>query len=609
MGRDVTSIEMIKAGAITPPPAAAQSKSLPVSLLILLALALGLVMSSADLFSVWQHGTFADSDDAMQLVEVRNFLAGQNWFDLTVARLDPPHGVFMHWSRFIDAPLALLIKTFELFMPADAAERLTRICFPLLLQGLLYVGIVRLARLLAGRAAVLPAIVLTLLSGMIFTQFQIGRINHSASQIVLLIFMLGSFVDALDPAKARRAAFVGILAAVSLAISLEDLPWIFVFAALAITFFVVRGAEMRTQLIAFGGGLGVALPLTYVATIGSARWLDESCDAYSLVYFVPGLAGAAMLVLLGAASPRLKSAPARIVAACAATLCVSAAVAFDRPICFLDPYAGIDPLLRDLWLKNVEEALPFHRYFIMRPAAAIIMLMPVLLGFAATVAACRAETGIARLRWLAVASLAAAGLLMCFWQIRVFSFVGPVALLGGIWAIVRWRDHLSRGRWHEASALALVLALPFSSVGWALAAMGFPSAAQKHEHARAACLASSAFTPLSQLPPGLIAGPIDAGSHILALTPHSVLAAPYHRDNHGNRAALDAFLAAPAKAQSILRANNVRYVVNCSGFGELEAWAKRAPDSLAMHIVTNTPPTWLTPLPQSGVYQVFVIRP
>ncbi|MEJ0050753.1 MAG: hypothetical protein WDN02_06035 [Methylovirgula sp.] len=590
-------------------PAATRSKPLPVSILILAALALGLVMSSADLHSVWQHGTFADSDDAMQLVEVRNFLAGQNWFDLTVARLDPPHGIFMHWSRFIDAPLALLIKTFELFMPVDAAERLTRICFPLLLQGLLYVGIARLARQLAGKAAILPAIVLTLLSGMNYTQFQLGRINHSASQIVLLVFMLGSFIDALDPAHARRAAFVGILAAISLAISLENLPWIFVFAALAIIFFVVRGAEMRTHLIAFGVGLGVALPLTYVATIGPARWLDESCDAYSLVYFVPGLAGAAMLILLGTVSLWLKSVPARIGVAFAATLCVGGAVAFGKPICFLDPYAGIDPLLRDVWLKNVEEALPLSRYFIMRPSAAIIMLMPVLFGFAAVVAACRMERGLARLRWLTIASLAAAGLLMCFWQIRIFSFVGPVALLGGAWAIARWRDRLSRGRWHEASALALILVLPFSSIGWALAAMGFPSPAQKQEHARAACLASSAFVPLAQLPPGLIAGPIDAGSHILALTPHSVLAAPYHRDNHGNRVALDAFLAAPAQAQSILRADNVRYVVNCSGFGEMKALAKRAPNSLAMHIVANTPPAWLAPFPSSGAYQVFVIRP
>ena len=181
-------------------------------------------------------------------------------------------------------------------------------------------------------------------------------------------------------------------------------------------------------------------------------------------------------------------------------------------------------------------------------------------------------------------------------------------MLGGVWAIVRWRDRLSRGRWHEASALALVLVLPFSSIGWALAAMGFASPTHEHERARTACLASSAFVPLAHLPPGLIAGPIDAGSHILALTPHSVLAAPYHRDNHGNRAALDAFLAPPGEAQSILRANNVQYVVNCSGFGELDALAKRAPNSLAMHIVTNTPPAWLKLLPLGGAYQVFVIR-
>ena len=41
----------------------------------------------------------------MRLVEVRDLIAGQGWFDLTQHRLDPP-GVSMHWSRVIDAPLA-----------------------------------------------------------------------------------------------------------------------------------------------------------------------------------------------------------------------------------------------------------------------------------------------------------------------------------------------------------------------------------------------------------------------------------------------------------------------------------------------------------------------
>jgi hypothetical protein len=38
------------------------------------------------------------TDDAMRLVEVRDLLAGQAWFDLTQHRLDPPQGSLMHWS-------------------------------------------------------------------------------------------------------------------------------------------------------------------------------------------------------------------------------------------------------------------------------------------------------------------------------------------------------------------------------------------------------------------------------------------------------------------------------------------------------------------------------
>jgi len=598
---------MTATGAGTPRPAAVGHKPLPVWILILLALALGLAMSWAGVRSVWLHNTFFDPDDAMQLVQVRDLLAGQNWFDLTIGRLDPPHGVFMHWSRVIDVPLALSIKTFELFMPADMAERLTRLVFPVLLQGLLYAGVARLARRLAGTDAVLPAILLTLLSGLMYAQFQPGRINHSATQIVLFVFMLGSFVDALDPARARRAAITGALAALSLALSLENLPWIFVLAALAIAFWVARGAAMRTTLVAFGLGLGAALPLAFVATIGQAHWFDQSCDAYSLAYLVPGLAGAAALVFLGLIPPRLVNWRMRLGAALAAAGGVAASIALGKPICFLDPYHGIDPLLRELWLQHVQEALPLTRFFAMRPVTALSLTLPVVLCVAASVAACIVEKGQARWQWLAVTALGGAGLLMCFWQIRIFSFVGPVALLGGAWIIAKLYARFAGTRWREASAFTLLLVLPFSPIGWALVATTVSDA--PHEKARNACLATSAFAPLVQLPPGLIAAPIDLGSHIVALTPHSALAAPYHRDNHGNRVALDAFLAPPHAAQGILRADKVTYVVNCPGMGELNALAKRAPESLAARIVAGMPPAWLAPLPQHGLFQVFVIKP
>jgi hypothetical protein len=40
-----------------------------------------------------------DTDDAMRLVELRAWLAGQGWFDLREPRLNPPLGYETNWSR------------------------------------------------------------------------------------------------------------------------------------------------------------------------------------------------------------------------------------------------------------------------------------------------------------------------------------------------------------------------------------------------------------------------------------------------------------------------------------------------------------------------------
>lgn len=155
--------------------------------------------------------------------------------------------------------------------------------------------------------------------------------------------------------------------------------------------------------------------------------------------------------------------------------------------------------------------------------------------------------------------------------------------------------------------LAFLLVLPFSPIGWALALTQDSQAAKRED--RAACLASAAFAPIAELPPGIVLAPIDAGSHLLALTPHSVLAAPYHRNNHGNRAALDAFLSEPDFARQILHANNVTYVMTCAGLRETDALAARAPHGLAAALIAGKTPNWLTALPRNGPFQVFVIQP
>jgi hypothetical protein len=88
-----------------------------------------------------------------------------------------------------------------------------------------------------------------------------------------------------------------------------------------------------------------------------------------------------------------------------------------------------------------------------------------------------------------------------------------------------------------------------------------------------------------------------------------VLAAPYHRNNHGNRAALDAFLSEPQAARQILRANRVTYVITCPGLNETRALAARAPQGLAAALDAGVVPDWLEPLPHKGPYHVFVMKP
>ena len=91
---------------------------------------------AAILFQIGAHFTnYADyigpdPDDSMRLVEVRDFLNGQSWFDLRQYRLGLDGGTLMHWSRLIDLPIAALIAFFRLFLSPEAAEAAAALVWP-----------------------------------------------------------------------------------------------------------------------------------------------------------------------------------------------------------------------------------------------------------------------------------------------------------------------------------------------------------------------------------------------------------------------------------------------------------------------------------------------
>ena len=60
-----------------------------------------LLLTFALIITGWSRirsGVGWDPDDQLRLVQLRDFLNGQGWFDNRQYRLNPPEGAPMHWS-------------------------------------------------------------------------------------------------------------------------------------------------------------------------------------------------------------------------------------------------------------------------------------------------------------------------------------------------------------------------------------------------------------------------------------------------------------------------------------------------------------------------------
>lgn len=583
------------------------SAGFPVWAAIALALAAAFLSTLPRAAAVWGAGEFFDSDDAMRAMQMRDLLGGQDWFDMTAWRVDPPNGLFMHWSRIVDAPLAAFNSLFRLFLPSEYAERATRLVFPFACLAALFALAAWNARIFGGRTLQIAAVWLTFLSAPMFVQFTPGRIDHHAPQIVLLMATFGFFSLGLAKEKAAAMAFAAATMALSLAISLENLPFFAALLAVLPILFVVEGADARSRLAWFALGAFIAFPLCFAATVAPSRYGVSTCDAYSATQLCAVLAGAAGLLALSLLSPRLQTRGRRIIGAALAAGAALVSVVVTAPHCIGDPLGGLDPLLRDLWLSHVTEAKPLMAF-----ADDVDMLLsttlPVVFGLAAALVVAWRRRGTERWRWAAAAAAIGAGLAVGLWQIRAFSSVTPLAMTPLACAAVAVTRRIA-GEYSPflQRSLTAVICLVVSPIGLALALQSERAAPREPQRA---CLDASAFAPLAALPASRVAAPIDMGAHLLAFTPHSVFAAPYHRDNHGNRIAVDAFLAPPPEAERILRDAQADLVLWCESGKTGSALTERAPSGLAGALAKGDIPRWLEEIPVAATpIHVFAVRP
>ncbi len=414
------------------------------ALWLLLALALALILQSVRLQRVWSSGAFFDTDDAMRMVQARDLLAGQSWFDMTAYRLDPPQGMFSHWTRLVDIPLAALVLLFRLFLDADMAERAARVAFPsLMLLGLFGAGIYA-ARVYVGRNMRLMGVAAMFCCGVMFWQFPPGRVDHHAPQIVALLIAVVAMAEAFGSSRAKTvAALSGAMTALSLAIGLENLPFLAVVALVPGLAFLFLGAAARDMLLGYALGLAGAIVPLFLITVSPDRWGVRVCDALSGAHMLAVLLGCGGYALL-AASVKILGRPWRRIAALGAVGALAASPLLGASAaCLLDPFAGIDPVVRRLWLDRNPEVMSIAEEFRIDPDGAIVMAVPLLIGFCGALFGVWRTSGVARGRWALLSVQIALGLVAGALHLRVFSTIMPLAAVGLLGPVAALRDYLA----------------------------------------------------------------------------------------------------------------------------------------------------------------------
>ena len=129
-----------------------------------------------------------DNDSLLRLVEIRDMMAGQGWFDLHQYRMGPEGGFVMHWSRLVDAPIAAIMLAAAAVTGSMAmGETVMRWC---LAAGCFWPGGVlsaRSARSFGGDWAVLPIARHRRGGAAFHRHLRAGQIDHHNVQLVLAL--------------------------------------------------------------------------------------------------------------------------------------------------------------------------------------------------------------------------------------------------------------------------------------------------------------------------------------------------------------------------------------------------------------------------------------
>ncbi|WP_434733365.1 hypothetical protein NL154_22330 [Rhizobium sp. YTUHZ044] len=555
-----------------------------------------------------------DNDDGMRLVEVRDFLAGQGWFDLTQYRLGLAGGTLMHWSRLIDLPIASLIWFFGLFAPREAAEALALAVWPvsLIFPAMLAMGVA--GRRIGGVAGMHIALGLTAPAIYTGNRFAPGAIDHHNAQLALVATMVAMLVD--PQRRGWSYAAAGVAAAVAIAIGAETTPFVAGVCLTVALLWAWEGENFAVAARAFGLSLTITINILFFATVPPRLYSMVTCDNLSLGYYSLAAIGGGLLLFLAVFASGLRR-PLRFTALAFIGVGVFGAAIVIAPQCLSDPLGNLDPMLVELWLRHISEAQSLLALARADPTAVGAFYAAGL--FAIAVCIFRLIQRDRVQIHLILLFLIATSWAIALVQVRGSSFSNLLSILPLALLIIDVRRISNSDSENVAAAFVYVMSVLASvpavwAVGGGLVSLQMENDAQKKaaEPTKAlSCTSKEALAPLAELPPGLVSAPSEMGVPILRFTQNRVLSAPYHRDQGGMLTEMHIGLATPQEAEAFLKGAGVTALAFCQKDLQTRELAKLKPDGLYAELGKGNIPPYLERLaqvPGTGV-QFFRYRP
>lgn len=555
-----------------------------------------------------EHGTLGDfigPDSYLRMVRVSDLAANLDWYDNVIERLAPPQGMDIHWTRPHDVLILSLAALAAPFAGWETGIYLAGMMIsPLLMLATVFAFYWAIQGLFRPRHGLFPSAALFLLPA-VEGYGRLGRPDHHSLLLFMMVLSLGLAVRTYIVAEGdRRAIWLGVALGFGLWLSVELLFVLVGIGGYLALLWVWSPAERFHQNRDLSLALLSTLVLAVMIESRPAEWLQPAFDKISIVQIMIGVLLAAFWWLIGVLQ-RLDKLPqsvfGRIVLGSFAVAVFSLTMELIFPGFFKGPMGQVHAGATDL-LTNTSEmrtllqlstnvlsdlfshflmpfiAIGYGFYALRQPRDAdrqkAFIGAFVLLIFATVLAAVHFRFSI----YMQVLSLIFIAHLLdrMFTDYEYWSFGRLNGIVAGIAAIMVLFGGMITNQFYLNY---------FRPNGSSPAVVPICSAKLVADELRTWSAA-----------PQTILAPIDHGPELLYRTPHSFVAAPYHRNGQAISDHREMLRGKDDRSViELLNRYQVDAILLCPDPGELHYYGADQPGTLYYRISHGEAPGWIGP--------------